>query len=148
MYTSAPTVAADITHISANMREADIAEVRAVGRKPMQSLLDGWELSDKCETIFVDGEPAAMWGVAPSDWSRGTIWLLGTDRLTENPTTFLRGAKRKLSHALRSYSTLENYVSETNSVHLRWLEWLGATFGKRHEIGGVPFIHFEIKNNV
>lgn len=148
MYTTALTTADDIIHISKHMREADLNEVRAVGRKPMQSLLDGWERSDRCETVFVDEEPAAVWGVVPDDWSRGCIWLLGTDRLTEKPLTFLRGAKRKLERVLQSYDKVENFVSETNTVHVRWLEWLGATFGKRHKIGGVPFIHFEIKNNV
>tara|TARA_Y100001963_G_scaffold83655_1_gene115939 strand:- start:3694 stop:4032 length:339 start_codon:yes stop_codon:yes gene_type:complete len=108
-------------------------------------MITGYENSDIPFTILADGVPAAMFGAGPAASGVGVIWLLGTDLLLGNTTRFLRESRFWMEQCARPYKLLFNYVDARNTVHIRWIEWLGFTFINQHDDFGVerrPFLEF------
>jgi hypothetical protein len=95
-----------------------------------------------------NGFVAGMFGVVPQADGSGVVWLLGSDELVAPPLSrqFLRECKQHLAVMERAYTQLWNHIDERNTVHRRWLEWLGFEFYKRipeygHERR--PFLEFK-----
>ena len=129
-------IKSDVRHISPiakNMREADKMEIAATGTPdPYQALWMGHRQSEPTAyTVMADGKPISMFGVGPIEGSPklGTIWLLGTDDITNKcPFHFLRTSKRFLPTLLEPYHMVCNIVDSRNTVHIRWMKWLGFKF--------------------
>ncbi|KAF0146559.1 MAG: hypothetical protein FD153_100, partial [Rhodospirillaceae bacterium] len=88
-----PAVASHISIFAPHIREADRAEVWASGHfTPEEALRRSLALSTHAWTIFIEGDPLAMWGVAPLNLLAGVgaPWLLSTDAVDRYPRTFLR----------------------------------------------------------
>lgn len=88
-----------------------------------------------------------MFGCVPVDETSGSVWLLGSDDLTQPPLRkqFLAEGRVWLNqlHAFRPL--LFNFVDARNTVHIRWLRWMGFTFLRLHPEYGVerrPFWEF------
>jgi hypothetical protein len=137
----------DAEYIAQNMRADDVREVQAAsGLDPLSALHRSRELSEILCTV--QGRyPAALFGVVPVDDLSGIVWLLGTDELVRNPlrSEFIRQGRDFFDrlHAFRPL--LYNCVDERNTVHIRWLKWMGCNFIKRHSTYGVeqrPFLEF------
>lgn len=71
------------------------------------------------------------------------IWLLCTDRVEQNPITFLRACKRYFSTWIGNRS-VTNFAWEQNTLHIKWLKWIGAVFIPNNTIKG--FRQFVINN--
>ena len=140
----------DIPYIAENLRAADLAEVKASSKfTPLEVLLYSFLAGKPCMTICKGDEtPVAMWGVTPESDTVGRVWMLGTDELTKDKSLrlrFLREAKLHLNEILKSYAVLWNYVDARNTVHLRWIRWMGFTFVAKHPHYGEeqrPFFEF------
>lgn len=108
------------------LRKADLQEIEAAsGADPVDVLRVSAERSaPACTIIDNEGNIAGMFGCVPD----GTVWLLGADALIQPPLRrqFLRECRRYVD-AL-PYPLLHNYVDERNTVHIRWLQWMGFTF--------------------
>lgn len=122
-----------IPHVANNMREADLDELAATGtRDPHRALTMGFEMSKpSCYTFVMDDLPVSMFGVAPLEghpaW--GSIWMLGTDDVTDKCSFhFLRWSKRFLPNLLEPYDMVCNIVDARNTVHIKWIQWLGFKF--------------------
>jgi len=132
----------DIYDIEANMRPADLLEVKTAfgdDRKPSEVLQDGFKYSDLCWSGVVDGRAAAMFGVVPLEHkykNAGSIWLLGTTELDKCVPYFIRHSKDWLSRLTKTYDIVGNAVHSENTLHLRWLDWLGFDFGINQNIFG------------
>jgi len=131
------TVASDIPAVAQNMREEDVAEVLAAeGLPPNQALLFCFMAGKPCMTICkADGTPIAMWGVTPDAGEVGRVWMLGTDELVANRQIrlrFLREVRAYLQELFKTYSVLWNCVDARNTVHVRWIQWMGFTFVAEH----------------
>jgi len=64
---------------------------------------------------------------------------------TKDKRTFLRQSKIELRKILKEYPVLFNVVDSRNEVHVRWLQWMGFTFIKKHSEYGPekrPFYEF------
>jgi hypothetical protein len=129
----------DAHPIATRLRPADRAEISAVTRQsPLQVLVDGINESNICFTIkrSSDGRPCGVFGAGggggghPQDTRSGMVWLLGTDDLTLNGRTFLRYSRSFLNEMKKHYSFLYNVIDARNSVHIRWLGWMGFDFIK------------------
>lgn len=128
------------------LRAADVLEVyRSHGHGALEALLSGLDSSEEAYTLFLDGRPAAMFGVAPIQrsllgtvWAH-SIWLLGTDDLTRHPRDFLRTSRRVFPYIASRYPVLFNMVDDEYTGALRWLEWLGFWVGYPEPFG--PFGH-------
>ena len=79
-----------------------------------------------------------MFGVAPRDEDIGFIWLLGTDEIKDISWQFLRESREWLEKISSPYKMVCNMVHEENTVHIKWLKFLGFTFLKHTK----PFIEF------
>ena len=145
-----PSTVADIIPVANMMRAEDRAEVRAgCGQTPTEALIFCYFKGAPCMTMIGrGGEPVGMWGVVDEGEGLGRIWLLGTDELVKdkpNSIQFLRQAKPWLSKMLEQYDVLFNYADARNTVHIKWLRWMGFTFIKEHSNygnEGRPFLEF------
>lgn len=129
------------------LREADKAEIAAMtGSYPESALLRGLE-GDVCVTaVSPEGDPFLMAGVRPSRFPEaGFVWMLGTDAIENFSIPFLRHARGYLDAFHDIYPLLHNYVDARNTVHIRWLKWMGCTFIQtrpRMGVQGRPFHEF------
>lgn len=107
------------------LRKADLQEIEAAsGADPGDVLRWSAEQSAPACTIGHEGKVVGMFGCVPD----GTVWLLGADALVQPPLVrqFIKEC-RKYVDAL-PYPLLHNLVDERNTVHIRWLQWMGFTF--------------------
>ena len=135
----------DVDFIARNMREADRMECAAYGKSPYLALSEGFQCSLPCFTGMVDDRPVVMFGVVPLGDGIGSIWLLGTDAITnEIPVAFLRWTKRLLPVLTEPLTLVCNAVDKRNVVHVKWLRWLGFTFIREVRLGpsDLPFYEF------
>ena len=145
-----PTIPGDVATVANGMRAEDVAEVKAQsGSYPKGGLLFCFFMSKPCMTLVSrHGEPIAMWGVVPNELGSGRIWLLGHQSMFEDPCDkgyFLRESKIQLAKLHKQYSVLFNEVDARNKVHIRWLQWMGFTFIRKHPQWGPearPFYEF------
>jgi hypothetical protein len=144
----------DIDIVSLTLRQADVEELKATGTEnPRDALVAGMEMSDGgCYTITMDELPIAICGTAPVELipSFASIWMLGTEDIDACPTSFLRLCRKELLPDLISpYEMVFNVMDKRNSLHVRFVSWLGFTFIREKPFGpyGLPFYEFALINN-
>ncbi|MCP4127106.1 MAG: DUF2833 domain-containing protein [Gammaproteobacteria bacterium] len=145
------SVRQDAADMAPHLRPEDLAELTAsVGPDvtPEEVLTASINYSDDPRTVLVDGEPIAIFGVVDTgevNPTVGSIWLLGTPVIQEISREFLRQCQKHLDQQGENYEVLTNYVDGRNTVHIRWLQWLGFTIIREEESHGVeqrPFYEF------
>jgi hypothetical protein len=115
----------DERQLATCLRKADRMEIEAAsGARPVDVLRWSAERSAPACSIIYEDRVVGMFGCVPD----GTVWLLGADALVQPPLVrqFLRECRRYVD-AL-PYPLLHNLVDERNTVHIRWLQWMGFTF--------------------
>jgi hypothetical protein len=124
-----PVRLSDITHVERHMRKADVAECRAHGLEPGLALLLSAQYSEQNHTIVApDGEPLGICGLTPGNAPGDKmVWMLGTDGLMKHKRTFLQESRVWIEEQAKRF-VLWNYVDSRNTVHVRWLKWVGAQF--------------------
>lgn len=120
----------DIAMVTRGMRAADRAEVELCGLDPCEGLQRSVEASSEAFCVDIDGQPSAIFGLAPSGAGVASPWLLGTDRLTMAPVSVARRARRIVA-AWARMSALENWCDARNGTALTFLVWLGFTVEAR-----------------
>src|SRR5690606_25204529 len=79
-----PAAPEHVDPIASDPREADVAELWAVGRvTPEQAMVNGLRGSARAWTGMVDGVPACMFGATPYSilGGMGTPWMIGSNAL-------------------------------------------------------------------
>ena len=132
-----PAVLQDAALVADGMRQEDIDEVQAQsGCSPRGGLLYCYFMSKPCMTMVSrHGEPVTMWGVVPEGETAGRIWMLGRQAMLEDSSDkhyFLRESKIQLEKLHEQYPVLFNVVDARNEVHVRWIQWMGFTFIRKH----------------
>ena len=56
----------------------------------------------------------------------GLAWMLLTPHVEEHYITFLKWSKKELNNVMKPYEFLTNLVYLKNTLHVNWLNWLGA----------------------
>jgi len=121
----------DCKVIADNMREEDISEIKAASNwGPLEAMTDGFIHSNPPLTIIKtsDDTPVAMWGVVPEfdvGINKGRIWLLGTPGIKDVRVQFLRESDQWIRQATKGYDIVYNAIDKRNTLHIRWLKWLG-----------------------
>lgn len=136
----------DVPVLAANLREADVAEIKASsGRDPEEAIQIG-VLTGANVICLHDDTPVAIYGVSPSHVpSLGLIWMVATTDFSLLTRQFLRECRQGMTDLCRDYRLVMNFTDARNHVHHRWLKWMGFTFIKRHEEFGAgkrPFFEF------
>lgn len=140
-----PATIQDAVAIIPKLREADRNEIRAVfGVTPEAVLLNprnAWTM------VAADGELVGMFGVEPyqPDPSVGQVWMVATTALKSHQIEFLRTARVWIEKLHETYPVLGNFVDARNTLHIKWLRWMGFVFINRFEEWGFeqrPFLQF------
>ncbi len=120
----------------------DIAGRTAGGSEP-QAVADGRKVWTFCAYT---SEPVGLFGVDPSEVENlGYIWMCSTPEITRHSFEFLKGSRVILDALHREYPVLTNLVDARNTVHHKWLRWMGFSFLRTIEkwgARGVPFHEF------
>lgn len=145
----------DAREIAKDLREADLAEMRAVlgdVEDPADPLIYGVDNSVYPMVGLINGKPASIFGVIrdPINAHIGCIWMMGTDDIVAHKKTFLEHSKPCLATLFDSFQLLWCCMDKRNKVHARWVKWLGFTllreipsFGEQRR----PFLEFAKINN-
>jgi hypothetical protein len=118
--------------LAANMRPDDVQEVRrSHGHSPLEAVLHAMEESDFSVALLIDGQVAAVAGVAPFektgflDDDVGCAWMLTSHVVNRKPKAFLRACEAGVDAFLKRYPVLANAVDAKYARALKWAEWLG-----------------------
>ncbi len=140
----------DVSFVAANMRQEDRDECFALsGTNAVQSLFSSYFISNPCMTIVSrHGQPMGMWGVSRICKTSGRVWMLGCKNMLDDSRDkyeFLRQSRIELKKLHQQFPVLFNYIDARNTVHLRWLKFMGFSIIKKHEKFGyenLPFYEF------
>lgn len=133
-----PATARHAAEMAPHLRSADRAEVLALtGLDPAAALEQARAASIEAWTGFVDGVPAAMWGLSVLSIAGGEAqpWCLTTALVERVPKQFLRLSRAWVERIAADYAVLRNAVDPRYAKSVRWLEWLGFTLGPVLPIG-------------
>lgn len=132
MITVRRSIIPDVATLAKTLRPEDEAEVRAAaGIAPFRALMLGYTTSTECFTIYEEetGRPVGMFGHRIVEKNVcASIWLLASTHLVQHKWKFLRESRRWLDHIHSQTPLLFNVVDQRNTLHLRWIEWLGFKF--------------------
>jgi hypothetical protein len=122
------------------VRQSDIDELAALGVTPEMCMRGGMEHSRRSFTLFIQGEPAAMFGCVEHE-THGVPWMVICEAAARHPIPFLR-CTRSYAESLDMF--LENRVDARNTHVVRWLRWLGFMVDEAIPWGlhGEPFHRF------
>jgi hypothetical protein len=145
-----PTEPGDAHTLYQNLRLPDLVECQAYGRADIQAGIESSvRRSVLCWTGLVDGELAAIIGVAPIDMLAGvgSPWMLGTPVLDRHSRVLVRRTPDYIGRMLNAFPHLVNFVHAKNTTSVRWLRRLGFTLHEAVPYGalGEPFHPFEMK---
>lgn len=135
----------DAVDMAPRLRQADLRELQAVGRKdPLEALLVGVGSPDPCfVAVDAQGKPQIIWGTCPSDEPYlGYVWMMATDAIKDHWVQILRETRPYLARIREHYRVLANAVHAENQVHIRWLKWAGFTFLREFDFNGHRFYEF------
>ena len=143
----------DVSLIAQDMRQADIDEVFACsGRSPKRALEYAMEHSTECFTVVAKQTdlPLAMFGYR-TEGLCSIVWMLGSNELYKYRMDFLRKSRKWCDYLQEQSPILYNLIDQRNTVHIRWLEWLGFKFVRvvpEYGVLSLPFIEFVRVNHV
>ncbi|OMG61465.1 hypothetical protein AUR59_020095 [Stutzerimonas balearica] len=137
-----PLCEADIDAILPDIRQADRDEIEEALQTPMRkALADALANHCKASKIVVSGLVVAVFGDSRHSAEAGVPWLISTRHVERFPKAFLQVCKPEVAEMLTRHEVLVNYVDVRNAAAIRWLRWLGFTFGDPEPYGplGLPF---------
>jgi hypothetical protein len=116
-----------VSDLAPRLRPADADELRANGREPLEGLRRAASLSAHLDAILApDGRPIALYGFVDLGAYLACPWLLGSeDLVTKHRAWFIRQSPAIVSSGDYRWSSFWNRVDARNTVHVRWLRWVG-----------------------
>lgn len=90
-----------------------------------------------------DGKPLCFWGA-----DQGVAWMFATNSAYPKATKLHRILEGYLQELHDAYGPINAYADARNTVHHRWMEWLGMERRETYLLGPfrMPFIHFYKEN--
>jgi hypothetical protein len=91
-----------------------------------------WITSEHPVAMEIDGTPEAMFGVCPTSavLNAGSPWYLGTEKSREHKQFIAKNSRKWVRKVAHGYDYLENYVSDSHKLSVRWLKFCGFTIEK------------------
>lgn len=125
----------DILEFADNIRPMDAEEVEVVSGRPFREQMYYLMKNLKhVKVIRCDGVLLGIggWYRKMLDWgiySQGVIgWMLLTNAVKEHSIEFLRWSKELVKTLLKSYPSITNTLYIKNKLHIKYLDFLGASF--------------------
>ena len=73
----------------------------------------------------------------------GAVWMVGSSEIEKIVYDFVRNSAYWVSRLFDDkYDVLLNSIDSRNTLHLRWLKWLGFKFIGQHLVSGINFYEF------
>lgn len=131
--------------LAKHMRQQDKDEIGAMGKGPLEALLEAHEHSSISRSyILPDGDVSCSWGIIPRSLlcNNAWVWLLGSHRINDIKKTFLRHSISEVAEFMTIHDEIGNWVDGRYKQAHRWLKALGFKERKRSFYGEVEFIYF------
>lgn len=124
------TTVADVHELLKTIRKEDERELREVGNNtPKNDLMFALLAGEPCLALRThQGDLLGILTVVPVGFRKGIIAMAGTVLLEKNSKAFLRGSLDVLKFLDSKYDLLYNVCDARNTVHHKWLKWLGFSF--------------------
>lgn len=136
----------DARRLAPNLRKEDRDECLAGSGDPSVTLPQSVLASHRAFAIMSHDEPIGIFGWIRDSDGAARVWMLGSDALTSGPNVrlFLRESREWVELLNERFPVLWNLIDSRNSLHIRWLRWLGFTFINRVAAGpqGLTFFTF------
>lgn len=120
----------DALFLAPRLRAADRAEILAAGVDPQAALVDGIAGSTWAYSVRVNGEVAAIVGVAPMGLllgETGVPWLLASDLALKHWRRLVITGPWWIDRMHDTYPNLVNMVHSRNRLAIKWLRYAGFT---------------------
>ena len=90
---------------------------------------------------IVDDRLLCIWGVIPPTLlsDRAYLWLITTEAVKDHEFILVRRSQIEIKQILKRYKAIYGHCQVGADRSVRWLRWLGATFGEP-EGRLVPFV--------
>lgn len=144
-----PATVDDAKYIAPRLREADKRECDALLAAPPELVIPEMVANGyRVWTCGPDsGEPSVLVGVDPATMipEVGIVWLVSTDAIFKHNYAFLMRSREVLDMLHEEFPLLTNHVDARNTLHHKWLRWLGFAFLRKIDKWGarsVPFYEF------
>ena len=120
----------DAADLYEDLREEDMLEILGLMHHPRDAVYMSYGTSSKCYSVKDEWNNLyCSFGVVPINGTNiGSAWLLGTRKLPQIKKFFLQNSKERMQELLKGFDYLTNFVMRSNTLSIRWLEWLGAEF--------------------
>lgn len=141
------SVIEDVFSLADSLRENDKQEALKLSLDPVYGLMYSFKNGFYRRTAFIDGVPAAMWGVCGSPLGIfGMPYLItSTEVLKISPIQFSRVYKKEVEVMKNLYPYLENFVDASYSGAVRMLKIAGFELSEPVTINGSDFLRFSMK---
>jgi hypothetical protein len=128
------------THAHADaieLRDGDRREIEALGLSLREGLAQSLARSVSADAYLVDGEIAALTGLALQPLVGGVAmpWLVTGRPVDRHRKAFLRLTRARTRRLLAEHRTLVAEVHADYPEAVRWLAWLGFTLAPARPIG-------------
>jgi hypothetical protein len=129
----------DLLLLIPRLRQADIDECEALfGRHSIGPVAsETYRNSQMRIAAEVDGVVVAMFGVAAQSLlsNVGHPWMFGRPEMETHARALMQEGRKYIDEMLGLYPRLENVVDARNTKSIRWLRYLGFTFGDAVIVG-------------
>lgn len=80
----------------------------------------------------VDNKFACAWGLIPPSLMsyQAYLWLFTDNIIKGHEFLFVRHSQVQVQEMLKRYPTIVGHTDSQSTKTMRWLKWLGATFGE------------------
>lgn len=78
-----------------------------------------------------DDKPVFAWGLIPPTLlsNAAYLWMVSIDEAEEHQFVLIRHSQIAMKQMLERYETIVGHCEIAEARSIRWLKWLGATFG-------------------
>lgn len=119
----------DVAEIKDKLRFDDARECLIFGLTPEQALTEPFEDPfAKTYTITLDDVPVGMCGTVPTEDNHGSVWMLGTEEISKNKFSFMKGCAEVIDILQGNFDVIGNIVPVDHINTINWLSWCGFTF--------------------
>jgi len=142
-----PAEEADCDGLAPHLRDDDRKELLAAYPQESEAAALRLCLLNSAENWTIEswGKPVGLFGITRvpiGDIMFGVVWCLGSNAMLHNRAAFIRQSRLWLRCISQGCALTGNMVSSTNKLHRRWLKWLGYSFLREVELGGLTFVEF------
>lgn len=135
-----PSYVGDAITVLSDLREDDRLEwLASCAGGAEENLADSIARSTECYTVSDadDLQAHIIWGVVADP--EPTVWLLGTNQGQRDCGWILHECRSFVAEFFQRWPHTVCYSAPDNTVHHRWLQWMGFRFMRARQWG--PFHH-------